>query len=127
MIGRNWVVPCIVLAFFLVTAACHAQSVGPDEAVGAHGAVTQKLALTSAQKSAIYNAMLQQRVRASTTRIEPTVGAPVSPSIALSELPNQTGIDGAIFLKYAMVEDDVVVVDPIEMRVVEIIHGSTSP
>jgi hypothetical protein len=32
-----------------------------------------------------------------------------------------------MFLKYAMVGDDVVVVDPVTMRVVDIIHGSTRP
>jgi hypothetical protein len=127
MIGRNWVARCIVLAFFLGTGACYAQSVGPDEAVGAHGAVTQKLALTPAQKSAIYNAVLQQRVRASTTRIEPAVGAPVSRSIELAAIPEQAGIADATFLKYAVVAGDVVVVDPIGMRVVDVIHRSIGP
>ena len=30
-------------------------------------------------------------------------------------------------LKYAMVEDDVVVVDPVKLRVVEVIHGTNRP
>ena len=35
--------------------------------------------------------------------------------------------DDPMFLKYAMVAHDVVVVDPVAMRVVELIHGSTRP
>jgi hypothetical protein len=160
MTGRTWtpfaaslLAPFAVFAFFLGIAAAHAQTVGPDEAVNPEGAVTQQLALTPAQKSAIYNAVLRQRVRASNTMIAGAipvaVGAPVSPAVGLSELPEQAATDmsggdsggdswadsGAdpwassqtMFLKYAMVGDDVVVVDPVTMRVVDIIHGSTRP
>jgi hypothetical protein len=60
-------------------------------------------------------------------RIDPTIGATVSRSVELADLPDQAGIDDSFVLKYAMVEGDVVVVDPIRMRVVDIIHGSTRP
>ena len=60
-------------------------------------------------------------------QIRPAVGAAVSRAVPLSELPEDAGINAATFLKYAMVEDDVVVVDPIQMRVVEIIHGAARP
>jgi hypothetical protein len=132
-ICRIWlaqlVAPLAATAFFLSTAGALAQTVEPDEAVSAAGAVTQSLALTAAQKSAIYNAVSQQKVRTNTTAISATVGAPVPPSTALTELPDQIAIDQpwAEFLKYAMVEDDVVVVDPISMRVVDVIHGSARP
>ncbi len=119
--------PLVVLAVVLGTASAVAQSMGAEEGVTSHGAVTQKLGLTPAQKSAIYNAVVQQRVRASTARIEPAVGAPVSRSVALGELPDQAGIADTMVLKYAMVADDVVVVDPIRMRVVDVIHGSIRP
>jgi hypothetical protein len=138
--GRIWLSPFAALmaafgfflALFIGTAAAVAQTVGPDEAVKPDdGVVTEQLALTPAQKSAIYNAVLQQRVRASTTRIPAatpvTVGGTVPPVVGLADLPDQAVADnfGTMFLKYAMVEDDVVVVDPITMRVVEIIRGST--
>jgi hypothetical protein len=57
------------------------------------------------------------------------VGTPVFPSVPLSDLPSTAAIDGSgmEFLKYAMVEDDVVVVDPIRMRVVDVIHGGAIP
>ena len=119
--------PFIVLTLFLGTANAIAQSAGADEAITSHGTVTQTVGLTLAQKSAIYNAIVRQRVRASSTQIEATVGAPVSPSARLAELPDQGGLVDATFLKYAMVADDVVVVDPIRMRVVEVIRGNIRP
>jgi hypothetical protein len=47
----------------------------------------------------------------------------------LLELPDQAAADQpwAEFLKYAMVDDDVVVVDPMAMRVVDVIHGNARP
>ncbi len=114
----------VVFAFLLGPATARAQSAGADEAVTAQGGVGQTLGLTPAQKSAIYNAIVRQQVRASTARIEPTVGTSVSRSLPLADLPDQTGLVDASFLKYAMVADDVVVVDPIRMRVVDVIRGN---
>jgi hypothetical protein len=132
MIGWMRLPPLIFVVFLLGGAGAFAQSRGLDEAVGADGAMTPRLGLTAEQKSAIYNAVLRQRVRASTTGIEPTIGAPVSRSVELAALPGQAGIDAGgidatMYLKYAMVEDDVVVVDAVRMRVVEIIHGNARP
>ena len=108
----------------------HAQTIGPDEAVTADGAVTQTLALTEAQKNAIYNAVLSQRVRVATPTIHPVVGAPVPPSLSLPDLPVETLLDSdslgdsrGNLLKYAIVEDEVVLVDPLQMRVVGVVHG----
>jgi hypothetical protein len=133
MSGRNWcaqqAIPAAILALLLGTAGAYAQTIGPDEPVNANGAVAQHFGLTDAQKRAIYNAVLQQRVRGSNATIPVAVGAPVPRAAALSDLP-----DGAIAaqplamdLKYAMVENDVVVVDSLRMRVIEIIHGGTRP
>jgi hypothetical protein len=119
--------PFVVLTLLLGTANAIAQSVGADEGITSHGAVTQTAGLTLAQKSAIYNAIVRQRVRASSTQIEATVGASVSRSVPLAELPDQTGLVDATFLRYAMVADDVVVVDPISMRVVDVIRGNIRP
>lgn len=104
-----------------------AQSVGANETVSRDGAVGGGLTLTPTQKSALYHAVLQQRAGATTASIDPTVGATVSRSVPLSDLPSQGGIDDDTVLKYAMVQGDLVVVDPIRMRVVDIIHGSTRP
>jgi hypothetical protein len=133
MTGRIWlprltsvsIAPLAALLFLLAPAGAFAQTVGPDEAVNAQGSLNQHLRLTDAQKAAIYNAVLQQRVRSSAT-IPVAVGAPVSPVIELAGLPGQAMSDDSLMtdLKYAMVEDDVVVVDPVRMRVVEVIHGA---
>ena len=127
MTGWTRLAPFIALVVVFGPANAGAQSLAADEAVTPYGAVTQQLGLTPAQKSAIYNAVLQQRVRASTTRIDPAVGAPVSRSIELAAIPEQAGIADVASLKYAVVADDVVVVDPIRMRVVDVIHRSIGP
>jgi hypothetical protein len=127
--ATRWVALLAVLTLFDGAAGAYAQTIGPDEAVNPNGAVTQQFVLTQAQKTAIYSAVLQQRVHTSTTPIPVAVGAPVSPTAELAELPGQ-GVAHAPLasnLKYAMVEDDVVVIDPIRMRVVGIIHGSARP
>lgn len=69
----------IIFAIVLGTCAAAAQTVGPVEAVGPNGAVTQKLALTPVQRSAIYSAVVQQRVRTSNGAISATIGALVPP------------------------------------------------
>jgi hypothetical protein len=105
-----------------------AQSVGADEAVGPGGTVTLNLTLTPVQRRAVYNAVVQQRVQASGRTIVAAIGALVPPSAALRDLPDQAaGIADGGFLKYAMVENDVVLVDPITMRVVDVIHGRLHP
>ncbi len=117
----------VALVWLLGIASALAQSAGADEAITSQGRVTQAAGLTAAQKSAIYNAIVRQRMPATSTQIEATVGAPVSRSATLAELPDQTGLADASFLKYAMVADDVVVVDPIRMRVVDVIRGNFRP
>jgi hypothetical protein len=125
----GWQVLLVAATLFVGTASAYAQTIDPDEAVNANGAVSQQFALTQAQKTAIYNAVLQQQVRTSTTHIPATVGAPVSPTAELAELPDHAAGHAplAADLKYAMVEDDVVIVDPIRMQVVDIIHRGTRP
>jgi hypothetical protein len=119
------------LAALLYAAAADraaAQSIGADEAVGPGGSVTPNLTLAPVQRRAIYNAVVRQRVQASGPPIVAAIGAPVPPSAALRDLPDQAaGIADGSFLKYAMVENDVVLVDPITMRVVDVIHGRLHP
>ena len=123
-------VPSLVF-LVLLSSACPAaaQTAGPDEAIGEHGGITQKLSLTPAQKNAIYNALMRQKVPTSHPGITAAVGAPVLPSIPLSDQPSAAVMDGigAGVLKYATVESDVVVVDPIRMRVIDVIHGAMTP
>jgi hypothetical protein len=109
-----------------------AQSFGPDEAVGPPGSVSQQTVLSPQQRRAIYEAVVRQGGQFAGPAIAATVGAPVPPSLLLQDLPEpsmgnaaQPADDpNARVLKYAMVADDVVVIDPIVMRVVDVIHRS---
>lgn len=127
-IGPTRILPLAALILFLCgSATAFAQSVGPDEGASPAGGIAPSLSLTPTQKSAIYQAALQQRGHSSTMPIDPTVGAAVSRAAELSSLPDQAGINDTTVLKYAMVEGDVVVVDPVRMRVVDVIHASMRP
>lgn len=119
----------LLFGSLVAAGAANAQTMGPDEALGLSGAGRQTLALTAAQRSAIYNAVSRQGVRRSSFEIAAAVGASVPPSALLQDLPEQAAIDDphAEFLKYAMMEHDVVVVDPINLRVVAIIHRGGKP
>jgi hypothetical protein len=106
-----------------------AQSAGPDEAIQPNGTVRQNLALTAGQRSAIYDIVIRQRAKPYANQIIVTVGAPVPPTIDLVDLPVQATADNpsAALLKYAMVHGDVVVVDPVAMRVVDVIRNGVKP
>jgi hypothetical protein len=123
-----------VSGFFVVAAALSpaiaaAQSAVSDEAVKPNGMVEQRIGLTLAQKSAIYNAVFAQPVKPVSIPLVAAVGAAVPPTAQLIELPDAAaaGYPSAAVLKYAMVDNDIVVVDPIAMRVVDIIHDNARP
>jgi len=131
MTVRHWLPGFIIVLASLpgITSAV-AQSFGPDEAVGVHGSVSQQTVLTPQQRRAIYEAVMRQKVHFAGPTVAAVVGAPVPPSLLLHDLPgsptgnsDQAADDSnARVLKYAMVADDVVVIDPIAMRVVDVIH-----
>lgn len=124
-------VPLLILVGFMVgfyaSGAC-AQSTGLDEAVGPNG-VTPRLQLSSVQRNAVYNAVVKKRMRSFSPGIVATIGAPVPPSVALRDLPDQAmlGAHDRGLLKYATVADEVVLVDPIRMRVVDVIRQGAGP
>jgi hypothetical protein len=113
---------------FGITSAL-AQSAGPDETIQPNGTVKQTLALTAGQRSAIYNIVIRQRVNPQADQIAVAVGAPVPPTSELVDLPDQATVNSpsAALLKYAMVHGDVVVVDPVTMRVVDVIRNGAKP
>jgi hypothetical protein len=106
-----------------------AQSAAPDEAVQPNGTVRQALPLTAGQRSAIYNIVIRERAKPHADQIAVAVGAPVPPTIELVDLPDQATADNpsTALLKYAMVHGDVVVVDPVAMRIVDVIRNSVKP
>ena len=119
------VLPFIIMGFGSTDAL--AQSAGPDEAVQPNGAVMQHVALTAGQKSAIYNAVIRQATRPRAEQMCAAVGAPVPPFAELSDLPDAASVGMPGVLKYAMVATDVVVVDPVAMRVVDVIRNGAKP
>jgi len=118
-----------LLGLFFSVAAALAQSAGPDEAIQPDGTLRQNLALTAGQRSAIYNIVIRQRAKPHADQMSIAVGAPVPPTIDLVDLPDQATADNpsAALLKYAMVHGDVVVVDPVAMRVVDVIRNGVKP
>ena len=118
-----------LFGLFFGIAPALAQSAGPDEAVQPDGTVRQNLALTAGQRSAIYNIVIRERAKPHADQIIVTVGAPVPPAIVLVDLPDQATVNNpsAALLKYAMVHGDVVVVDPVAMRVVDVIRNGVKP
>jgi len=118
-----------LLGLFFGIAPALAQSAGPDETIQPNGTVKQTLALTAGQRSAIYNIVIRQRVNPQADQIAVAVGAPVPPTSELVDLPDQATVNSpsAALLKYAMVHGDVVVVDPVAMRVVDVIRNGAKP
>ena len=105
-----------------------AQSAMPIEAVQPNGSIVPPLALTPAQRNAISTDAKRQRIHTSGAGIAARIGAPAAPSLALRDLPGVPALGGdAADLKYATVAGDIVVVDPIRMRVVEVIHSGAGP
>jgi hypothetical protein len=83
------------------------------------------LQLTPAQKKAIFETVRKERAKiAIPTKFEAAVGAAVPPSIELYLLPDDAlrEVPGAKSVKYTMVDDQVVLVDPTTMRVIDIIR-----
>jgi hypothetical protein len=119
------VVGSLILMSFGAGQAC-AQSSALDETAGPDG-LTQDLQLSPVQRSAIYNAVMQQHMLGSGERIAARIGAPVPPSTPLYDLPDHAALGAGLGagadspLKYAMVGGDIVVVDPLSMRVVDVI------
>jgi hypothetical protein len=128
MTARLWLSGLVISASLLGIRGVAAQVIGPDEAVAPSGSLAQETVLSQQQRRAIYESVAQQRITSAFPAVLAIVGAPVPPSLALHDLPAQPSDPaeaddfGVRVLKYAMVADDVVVVDPIAMRVVDVIH-----
>jgi hypothetical protein len=126
----------VLLGTVMGCAAAGAQSAGPDEAIGPNGKMAQDLALTAVQKKAIHDVVFQLgvkpyiRAKPEYAALAASVGAPVPQSAELAGLPDAATANDpwAADLKYAMVDSDVIViVDPVHMRVVDVIRGGALP
>ena len=109
-----------LLACLAIVREVTAQTVGADESPGASAA---QVALSPAQKLAIYAIVFRQRLRTSAANIPLTVGATVPRSTVLLTLPDEAQGNDLQRLKYATVDDNVVLVDPTSMRVIDVIRS----
>jgi hypothetical protein len=99
---------------------------GPGAAAndsGLGGAIEQKLILTPAQRTAIYDQVSKDKSKVAPTNFSPVIGADVPPMIELYSLPDDavTDVPAAKMYKYTMVGGKVVLVDPTKMRIVDVI------
>jgi len=86
---------------------------------------SSQLQLTPAQKTAILSAIRKDAAKgASPVNFVASVGAPVPPSIELYILPDGAlaQVPEAKMVKYTTVQNQVVLVDPTTMRVVDVIR-----
>jgi Protein of unknown function (DUF1236) len=84
-------------------------------------ATEQKLELTPAERSAIYATVSKDKSKVAPQPFSTAIGADVPPMIELYSLPDETIADNpaAKLYKYTMVENEVVLVDPTKMRIVD--------
>lgn len=99
-----------------------AQTNDIDEVVNANG-VAPKLELTPAQKAAIYQAVHKDRSKVAPSRFATNVGAEVPPMIELYTLPDDILANNPVtkLYKFTRVDDQIVLVDPTNMRVIDVI------
>jgi Protein of unknown function (DUF1236) len=125
---RGWFI--VLMLFGGLGAACVgapadvalAQANDIDEVVNTNG-VAPKLELTAAQKSAIYQAVHKEKSKVAPGRFATNVGAEVPPMIELYTLPDDILANNPVtkLYKFTRVDDQVVLVDPTNMRVSAVI------
>ena len=95
----------------------------PGSDTGVSGAIEQKLILSPAQRTAIYDRVSKDKSKVAPKDFSPVIGADVPPMIELYTLPDEAvaGVPAAKLYKYTMVDNKVVLVDPTKMRVVDVI------
>jgi uncharacterized protein DUF1236 len=109
-------------AIFLGIGVAAAQSGGIEENVTANR-VSPKLELTPAQRSAIYQEVRKDKGKVAPSRFATNVGADVPPMIELYSLPDDILANNPVtkYYKFTRVDDQVVLVDPLHMRVIAVI------
>ena len=100
----------------------------PGTDTGVSGAIEQKLILSQAQRTAIYDQVSKDKSKVAPKDFSPVIGADVPAMIELYTLPDDAvaGVPAAKLYKYTMVENKVVLVDPTKMRVVDVIGPPAS-
>ena len=117
--GQMFVAPAVLIAGLGGAAA---QTSAIEEEVSERG-VAPKLALTPAQRSAIYQEVHKDTSKVAPSRFATHVGADVPPMIELYALPDDILANNpeTKLYKFTRVDDQVVLVDPTKMRVIAVI------
>jgi Protein of unknown function (DUF1236) len=107
-------------------AGAAAQTSGIEEEASERG-VAPKLALTPAQRSAIYQEVHKDKSKVAPSRFAAHVGADVPPMIELYTLPDDILANNpeTKLYKFTKVDDQIVLVDPTKMRVIAVIGPTT--
>jgi hypothetical protein len=89
--------------------------------------VAPELALTPAQRSAIYQEVHKDKSKVAPSRFAAHVGADVPPMIELYTLPDDILANNpeTKLYKFTNVDDQIVLVDPTKMRVIAVIDPNT--
>jgi len=96
-----------------------------DGTIGRGDPLSKQLRLTEAQRSAIASAVRRDNKAAEpSVSFVPSVGAPVPPAIELYLLPDAILVEvpEAKQVKYTVVKNQLILVDPTNMRIVDIIQ-----
>jgi hypothetical protein len=126
---RNYLIHQLTAAALVGVAAAltsavvaDAQTATIDETVTSNG-IAPKLELTPAQRSAIYQQVHKDHSKVAPSRFATNIGAEVPPMIELYGLPDdiQANNPETKLYQYTRVDDEVVLVDPTNMRVVAVI------
>ncbi len=99
-----------------------AQATDIDEVVNPNS-IAPRLELTAAQRSAIYQAVSKDKSKVAPSRFPTNVGGEVPPMIELYMLPDDILANNPVtkLYKFTRVADQVVLVDPTNMRVIAVI------
>jgi hypothetical protein len=113
-------------AFLAAGSGFAAAQSGIEEEVSERG-VAPKLALTPAQRSAIYQEVHKDTSKVAPSRFAAHVGAEVPPMIELYTLPDDILANNpeTKLYKFTKVDDQIVLVDPTKMRVIAVIGPRT--
>jgi Protein of unknown function (DUF1236) len=114
-----------VLRYATVAIALLASVGGAGGQAGLPETSSSQIKLTSAQKLAILEAVLQDgRRTAAPTSFLPAVGGPVPTSVLLHALPSGAAAQSPDLhgKKYTMVQNQVILVDPETLRVIDILR-----
>src|SRR5918911_1186043 len=120
---RRILVSALILA---ATAPVAAQQPGPMTGTSSTATTSTELQLTAQQRAEIYSTVTKQKVSRTPPppNLHVTIGGDLPASMELYDLPPDVAgdIPATKLYKYTLVQNQVVIVDPTKMKVVDIIR-----